>query len=242
MRRGWGQLVREDGVVSEPATFPQGARRGRAAARPAAALRRELDHRMANSLQLAADFLLLQHARIADPYARSALVDAAERLVAVGHLHRFLCEHDGDRAVPLAPFLEELAALVGQGTGLRCHAEAAEIDLPAGLAQQLGLAINELAINAAKHAYARGEAGALRIAAEVQGRTLNVTVADHGRGLRAGFTPSGPGGLGLSIIQAIARQLGATLEAVSDGGARFTLHVPLPAPGRPETRSFAPRR
>lgn len=204
---------------------------------------READHRLANSLQLAANFLLLQQARLADPVARWALINAAERLVAVGHLHRFLCDDDGAGAdVDLQPFLRDLAALLEQGTGLRCAARSPSIRVPASMAQQLGLAVNELAMNAAKHAYDRSEAGDLMIEASRAGDELRIVVSDHGRGLGAAYDVRRPTGLGTDILQAIARQLAGRLEAADDGGARFTLAVPLPAgPARP-SRSFAPPR
>ena len=201
---------------------------------------RELDHRMANSLQLAADFLLLQWTRVRDPIARMALLDAAERLVAVGHLHRFLCDHASAGEVDLRPFLEELAALIGQGTGLNCVAEADSILAPGELAQQLGLAVNELAINAAKHAYGRGAPGELMIRARREGERLRLTVSDHGVGLGEGFHVDRSPGIGMGIVQAIARQLRATFEATSDGGACFTLLAPLPPRPGPPSRSFAP--
>jgi two-component sensor histidine kinase len=200
----------------------------------------ELDHRVANSLQLAVDFLLFQQAGLADAVARKALIDAAERLVAVGHLHRFLCAHDGDGQVDLKPFLEDLAALVGQSTGLACAADVDSVTISGEMAQQLGLAINELAINAAKHAYHPGETGPLIIQGHRDGGRLRLTVADHGPGVGCGFDIDANGGLGLNILRAIARQLDARLEVENDHGARFTLSLPLPAPKR-QDRSFAPR-
>jgi two-component sensor histidine kinase len=215
----------------------------RAPARPtpeaAGPLPRELDHRIANSLQLAADFLLLQQARMKDPFARAALIDAAERLVAVGHLHRFLSAHEGPGLIDLPPFLGELAAIIGQSTGLRCRTDVEEVQVPAGVAQQLGLAVNELAINAAKHAYHRGEAGEVLVEAVREGAGLRLTVSDHGAGLRPGFSLEGAVGLGLAIVQAIVRQLGARLVAEDHGGARFTIFVPLEARVG-EGRSFSP--
>lgn len=199
----------------------------------------ERDHRIANSLQLAVDFLLFQQAQLVDATARKALIEAAERLVAVGHLHRFLCAHDGEGEVDLAAFLEELAALIGQSTGLRCQAEVEPVRVSGEMAQHLGLAVNELAINAAKHAYGPGEAGDLVIQAGQDGERLRLSVADHGGGLGAGFDLDAPAGLGLSILRAIVRDLGARIEAEDDHGARFTLLVPLPTAKR-QVRSFAP--
>jgi two-component sensor histidine kinase len=215
-------------------------RPSRPEAADAAVLPRELDHRVANSLQLAADFLILRQVRIKDPFARAALIDAAERLVAVGHLHRFLSRHEGTALVDLRRFMEELAAIVAQSTGLRCRTDVEPADVPAELAQQIGLAVNELAINAAKHAYGRGEAGEVTIRAALDDEArLRVTVSDHGRGLGAHFDVEAEGGgLGLSIVRAIAAQLGARLEAEDDHGAKFTLLVPLARRAAGEQRTF----
>lgn len=227
-------------TTSRPQAPTQASRRTSAqAAQP-----RELDHRVANSLQLAVDFLLFEQARVADPLARRALIDTAERLVAVGHLHRFLCAHDGaadDVTVDLQPYLEQLAAILGQSTGLDCRAEIEPILVSPSTAQRLGLAINELATNAAKHAYAPGEPGKLLIHAWRERGRLHISVADFGDGLGGGFdVEHGRGGLGMTVVRAIARELGARLEAEDDGGARFTLSIPLPRPETPADRSFDP--
>jgi two-component sensor histidine kinase len=216
---------------------------GRPERSPSGVERRELDHRLANSLQLAADFLLLQQARIRDPFARAALIDAAERMVAVGHLHRFLCAHEGEGAVDLRDFMAELAALIQQGAGLRCQVEAPAVRAPAWFAQQLGLIVNEIAMNAAKHAYPKGGSGVLHVQARASGQDLVLIVRDDGPGLPAGFSlrgAGGAGGFGLEIMHTIARQLGGRLDARSEGGAVFILETPLPSlPVEP--RSFAPK-
>jgi two-component sensor histidine kinase len=226
-----------------PATHPvdrslleQDHRSGRSSAQQ----RRELDHRMANSLQLATDFLLFEQLRVHDPIARDALAEAASRLLAVGQLHRFLCAHSGQESVELASFLRELCELIAAGTGLNCSVDGDAVTLPAEVAQQLAIAINELAINAAKHGYRRGEPGDLHVEHRREGGRLRVTVSDGGRGLGRAFSAEGAHGLGMSILQAIVRQLKATLEAHDDHGARFTITLPLtPLMGAP-SRSFAP--
>jgi two-component sensor histidine kinase len=198
----------------------------------------ELDHRVANSLQLAVDFLLFQQARLSDTVARRALIEAAERLVAVGHLHRFICAHDGEQEVDLKPFLETLAALIAQGAGLKCSTDIESVQVTGAAAQQLGLLVNELAINAAKHAYPLGEPGELAIQAYREGDELRLIVADHGVGLPPGFDPGAGDGLGLDIVRRIWTQLRGALKAENDRGARFTLTVPLPSAAKP-ARSFA---
>jgi two-component sensor histidine kinase len=237
-----GLVQSEVGVTpSGPSTTDRG---GHAASpNPTARTRleehRELDHRLANSLQLAADFLIFEHTRATDPHARAALVETADRLSAVGQMHRFLAAHHGSTGVDLDPFLTEFGKLIGDTTGLHCSVEAEPMLAPAETAQQLAIAINELAMNAAKHAYPWGHRGALHITSRRRGDSLVVGVADDGQGLGTGFMARKAQGLGMTIVEAIVRQLRGTFHAISDNGARFTITVPLPTGAAPAPRSFA---
>lgn len=201
---------------------------------------RELDHRLANSLQLAVDFLALQQQRSAEPGVRHALDDAMARLVAVGQLHRHLSSRAPDPQVELSSFLQDLCPVVGLGTGLACSLAADPVTVPAATAQNIGLLVNECAINARKHAYAQ-DGGALHIESRVSPGRLTLSVADEGPGLRP--RPEGqPQGLGMGIIEAILRELGGRMMLESRVGARFTFMIPIApqataAPG--PDRSFA---
>jgi two-component sensor histidine kinase len=196
---------------------------------------------MANSLQLAADLLLFEQVRVKDPVAREALGDAVARLTAVAQLHRCLCAHDDVSGVDLRMFLAELCSLIAQSTGLACTLDADSVVLAPDTAQQLGIAINELAMNAAKHAYRGEREGALHVEARRAGKRLRLTVSDHGAGLRPDFAIGKAHGLGMDILQAVVRQVHGTLEAENDHGARFIITVPLPSAVAPMSRSFAPQ-
>jgi two-component sensor histidine kinase len=194
---------------------------------------------MANSLQLAADLLLFEQVRVKDPAAREALGDAVARLSAVAQLHRCLCAHDDDAGVDLRLFLSEICSLIAQSTGLACTLDADPVVLGPEVAQQLGIAINELAMNAAKHAYRGERQGALHVEARQIGNRLRLAVSDHGAGLGADFAIGQAHGLGMDILQAVVRQVNGTLEARNDHGARFTITLPLASAVAPMPRSFA---
>jgi two-component sensor histidine kinase len=195
----------------------------------------ELNHRVANSLQLASDMLIFEQLRSRDPRAQAALEATRARLVAVGELHRYLHRHTGDPAVELKPFLTDLCTAIDTTTGLRCDLKADALTVPGDMAQQLGIAINEFAINAAKHAYPDRRGGRLRVSARRESSELVLTVTDEGRGLDA---EPGQKGLGMAIIAAIVRDLRGVLTAQDDGGARFTIRVPIGATPAPAARSF----
>jgi two-component sensor histidine kinase len=187
---------------------------------------RELNHRIANSLQLAADMLVFEQLRAREPRAQAALEASRARLVAVAELHRYLYDHADRASVELRPFLTGLCQALVATTGLRCSVQSDHTSVPGDMAQQLAIAINEFAINAAKHAYDR-EGGRLIITSRREGPELVLSVADEGRGLSAGTSSPGQGGLGMSIVAAIVRDLRGTLTVQSDHGARFTIRAPI---------------
>jgi two-component sensor histidine kinase len=186
----------------------------------------ELNHRIANSLQLAADMLVFEQLRAREPRAQAALEASRARLVAVAELHRYLHDHAERATVEMRPFLTGLCQALTATTGLKCAVQADTATVPGDTAQQLAIAINEFAINAAKHAY-DGAGGRLIITCRREGPELMLTVADEGKGLGAGPGTPGQGGLGMSIVAAIVRDLRGTLTVQSDHGAKFTIRTPL---------------
>jgi two-component sensor histidine kinase len=187
----------------------------------------ELNHRIANSLQLAADLLVFEQLRSRDPLAQAALEASRARLVAVGELHRYLYDHAGQTAVELQPFLTGLCQAIAATTGLNCSLQVETLSVPGDMAQQLAIAVNEFAINAAKHAYAGKAGGRLHVSVRREGGEVVLCVADEGPGLTPG---TGGSGLGMSIVAALVRDLSGSLTAQSDGGAKFTIRAPLPVP------------
>ncbi len=196
----------------------------------------ELNHRIANSLQLAADMLVFEQLRSRDPLASAALEASRARLVAVGELHRYLYEHADRPKVELSGFLAGLCQAIAATTGLNCSIQADLTSVPGDMAQQLAIAINEFAINAAKHAYEGKAGGRLTVTSRREGTELVLTVADHGKGLDAGLGRAG--GLGMSIVAAIVRDLKGVLTVRGDSGAAFTIRAPIPGAAPVVDRSF----
>ena len=70
---------------------------------------REVDHRAANSLQIAAAALGMQLRRVAGEEARAVIEAARLRLSAIAHAHRYFYSHGIAHEVDVAAILGELA-------------------------------------------------------------------------------------------------------------------------------------
>jgi two-component sensor histidine kinase len=179
------------------------------------ALLREVNHRVANSLQLVSAFVHLQASAVADHAARSALQDTQRRIEAIGQVHRRLYTSDDVQAVDMAAYLDslvrELAESWSGAVGARLRLTAEPVRLDTDRAVSLGVIVNELITNACKYAYAPGEEGEVRIMLAKDGEEgLRLTVEDDGRGWTPGDAVQGTG-LGARVIRAMADSLGAEI-------------------------------
>jgi two-component sensor histidine kinase len=191
-----------------------------------AMLLQEMQHRIGNSLQIIASVLRLK-ARAADlPETRAQLQDAHDRVMAVAAVQRHL--QGGVGEVDLAPYLTELCASLGASMirelrPLTLDVRAEPATVSSRDATSLGLVVTELVINALKHAFPEGRGGAVVIAYSVRPGGWTLSVSDDGVG-RGPPSPAARVGLGSSVVEALARQLGARVEIAGPGpGARTAL-------------------
>jgi two-component sensor histidine kinase len=194
------------------------------------ALLREVNHRVANSLQMVSAFVHMQASAL-DGAARSALRDTERRIEAIGQVHRRLYSSTDVESVDmqdyLAALIDELEDTLSSPTSpRRLSLDAAPVRLKTDKAVSVGVIVNELVTNACKYAYARAEAGDVRIRLADDGAGLTLTVEDDGCGMVEGHAAQGTG-LGGRLITAMARSL--QTELVYDpnhAGVRAVLRLP----------------
>ncbi len=188
-------------------------------------LLREVNHRVQNSLALAAGFLTIQMKTIEDPAARAPLEEASRRLTAVGLVHRRLYRGDQLETVSLDRYLvelaEELVESLGQEWARMLRVDAAPATVSTDKAVTIGLVVTELVINAVKYAYG-GRPGRIDIGLVEHGGRVRLSVADQGggkQGPRVGF--------GSKMMDAMVRQLAGTLAYHDNNpGVRAELDAP----------------
>ena len=106
-----------------------------------------------------------------------------------------------------------------------------EIQFAADRAILVALIVNELILNAAKHAYADSQEGVIHLRlVSSDDKAVSISVSDDGIGLPADFDPALSKRLGTRIALGLAGQLGAELtRQKTTKGTHFTLVVPLHA-------------
>jgi len=178
---------------------------------------REVNHRVANSLQLVSSFVRLQAQALSDPSARQALEDTQQRITAIGQVHKRLYNSKDVDTVDMHDYLTALATELqhtwSTAASPRTVVVAAEpLRLKTDRVVSVGIIVTELVSNACKYAYAEGQAGEVRIRLRAEGETkFRLSVEDDGRGLRPGADPKGTG-LGTLLIAAMAKGLRSSVS------------------------------
>ena len=196
------------------------------------ALLSEVNHRVANSLQLVSAMVRLQAGAIGDSVARGALEDTERRIQAIAQVHRRLYTTDDVESVDMQEYLgamvDELAEAWTKG-GRRTLTLAIEpMRLATDRAVSLGVIVNELVSNALKYAYPAGSVGEVRVALRREGATgFTLVVEDDGIGLAPVPEVRGTG-LGGRLVRAMAQSLGGAVEYdPTHRGVRATLRAAM---------------
>ena len=189
----------------------------------------EVDHRVKNNIQMISALLSMQTAAIQDPAARESLGSMLQRVESIGAVHRRLYQTKDVRRFDLAEFVRDIAAELLKLSGredIELVLDLEPVHVPSQQASPLSLMLNELMMNALKHAFPLGQAGRLAITVEDTGRYLEVVIADNGVGMRDDKVRSG---FGSRLIRTLARQLQAeVLWTPADPGTIVTLRLPVP--------------
>lgn len=122
-----------------------------------AMLTREMSHRVKNSLASVVGLLRVQARNALSEDVQNALKDAASRITTIAQVHDHLWRSTRIGFVDISDFAGELCSKLQQtvlGNKITCAFD--HLMISADTAIPLGLLINELVTNAAKHAYPAG--------------------------------------------------------------------------------------
>ncbi len=206
-------------AVSDVTQVRQAERDKDALVREKHVLLQELNHRVANSLQIIASVLMQRVRSVQSEETRTHLRDAHHRVMSVATLQRQLASTATGK-VALRPYLTELcasisASMVGDPKLLKLRVEADDSITTADRSVSIGLIVTELVINSLKHGFPQSHPyGNIVVGFHTLEKGWTLTVADDGIGFPGDHKQTVPG-LGTGIVNALATQLDAAVEVTS---------------------------
>lgn len=180
----------------------------------------EVNHRVANSLQLVGVLVRMQVRSVTDPAAKGALLETQSRINAISLIHKSLYTSGDVTNVALNDYLGAMLSNMetamkkdGHTAILKCYLEPISLGTDASVS--LGVAVQELVTNAFKYAYPNDKPGEVRVRLTRLGDgKAELTVEDDGVGIVPNATHAGTG-LGSKIIHTMASALKTQVEYIN---------------------------
>jgi two-component sensor histidine kinase len=186
----------------------------------------EMQHRIANSLQIVASIILMKARAVESEETRLHLQDAHTRVLSVVAVQRQLRASGDGGPVEMTPYLSRLcetlaSSMIGRARPISLNVVGEGGSAAPRQAESLGLIVTELVMNSLKHAFPEDTSrGEIIVAYETAGTDWKLSVSDNGVGRPDGVFAQGKSGLGTSIVKALSQHLDAQVETLS--GSRGT--------------------
>lgn len=188
--------------------------------RDKAILLQEVQHRVANSLQIIASVLMQSARRVQSDEARGHLHNAHHRVMSIAALQQQLSTSLRGK-VELRAYFTQLSRSLGASMiadpdrrSIQVTVDDSVVD--ADVSVSLGLIVTELVINALKHAFPDERKGTIVIDYRSSGNDWTLSIADNGIGMPMG-NDAPKAGLGTGIVEALVKNLDGEIE-LNDAG------------------------
>jgi two-component sensor histidine kinase len=197
----------------------------------------ELQHRVANSLQIIASILLMKARTVQSEETRLHLRDAHKRVMSIAAVQKQLQASGANGSIEIRPYLARLCetlavSMIGDSRPISLKVVGEGGHATSRQAESLGLIVTELVMNALKHAFTDEKVeGQITVAYDMAGTNWKLSVSDNGIGKPEGVLAQGKSGLGTGIVKALSQQLDAQFATVAgpEGTTVSITHATFPA-------------
>lgn len=182
----------------------------------------EMQHRVSNSLQIIASILLMKARTVQSEESRQQLVDAHQRVLSVAAVQQHLHVAGHGARIDIANYLTKLCetlahSMIGDSRAISLTVHAEKGPVASQQAVSMGLIVTELVMNALKHAFSDVKPdAAITVTFQVLDSDWELTISDNGSGTPDPDEGQTTGGLGVTLVKALATQLEAVVATTSN--------------------------
>lgn len=196
-----------------------------------AILMQEIHHRVKNNLSMISGLMDLQMDTNSLKEVNDSLEDSKSRIHSMALIHDKLYQTESYQAVRLDNYLQELVEAIHQTfsnkeNNVELRFSLDQIEITVDKAVICGLLVNELVVNAFKHAFNSKDHGILEVQLTKQQDQVTLIISDNGPGLPDYFGAKTES-LGAMLIDTFASQLEAEMDIEDENGSTFSFRFPL---------------
>ncbi|NGP89010.1 histidine kinase dimerization/phosphoacceptor domain -containing protein [Fodinibius halophilus] len=188
----------------------------------------EVSHRIKNNLLTLTALIEMEIPEV-DEVSREVLQKTCARIDSMAEIHDLLYHNDLQKEIDLGEYIGRLTKKISsmlanpsQDISVKIEAESVQVDSERCMC--CGLLLNELLVNAYKHAFKDDVVtGEIHIDLVENEEVIRLEVADNGEGLKEDFSLGTKESVGSWLIDVLLRKLEASMEIDSEGGASFVI-------------------
>lgn len=189
----------------------------------------EIHHRLKNNLSTITSLIEMDLPKIEDEQAIEALQNTCSRIKSITQVHSLLYQIGATGKIVLGTYFQKLSqqinkTLAGKREEIFINVEADPIEIDSERAMNCGLILNELILNAYKHAFTSMEGGRINVRVTENGEgIIKIVVSDNGKGIGDNFKVNRGESMGGWVVKALADRLDGAIEFENNGGTRCIL-------------------
>lgn len=192
----------------------------------------EIHHRVKNNLAVISGLLQMQIWETENEAAEEVLQDSQMRVKSIALVHEKLYQSEDLSHIAFDKYISELL------DGIKKTYSRSDVDISFATdiepvtfninqAIPCSLLLNELVVNAYKHAFKTQDEGMIYIYLKNQKGEIELEVKDDGIGFDDPDQANSATTLGMSLISTLVQQLGGEMETINDEGASFKVNFRL---------------
>ncbi len=192
-------------------------------------LLQEVHHRMKNNFTSIESLLFLQSETTTNLETKKNLLDAIGRIRSIRIVYDSLLLDTNYKTISLKLYLETLLNSVikifNNFPKVQLHTSIEDLHVPAKLALNLGIMLNELITNSMKYAFSHQLNPEINLIVKKELDELILILQDNGKGLGESFSLEQEDGLGLGLVKLLSQQMNGNFHIETLNGTRSTIKV-----------------
>lgn len=188
----------------------------------------EVHHRVKNNLAVISGLLQLEAFETENSEVEEVLRENQMRIHSMAAIHELLYRDSDFSRVPFHTYLEDIIEKIQDGyeeisQRVTLSTDFNNVELNVNQAVPCGLMINEIVVNAYRHAFRNRKEGKISINLKERDNRIILRIKDNGIGFTKTFDPESKESLGTTLIKILARQLDADLKLSANGGTLYRI-------------------
>ena len=189
----------------------------------------EIHHRVKNNLAVISGLLQMQIWETEDIAAETALKDSQLRVQSIALVHEKLYQSENLSYIQFDYYIRDLLQAISSTymdshVSVNIDTDLEDIVLNINQAIPCSLLLNELIVNAYKHAFDKNESGNIYVKTHKEEDTVYLYVKDDGVGFPKDFDFEAASSLGMTLINTLTQQLHGEIMMKNDNGAIFEVN------------------